>query len=105
MQERHPQMAAKRVSNKTKSRRVFGQAQRPAKMFCAGLYARVSTDEQQTLPLQIRALREYAARRGWMIALQVKDVGSGAQQRQLREKLLEAARSREIDVVVVWRLD
>jgi DNA invertase Pin-like site-specific DNA recombinase len=50
-------------------------------------------------------MREYAARRGWTIALQVKEVGSGASQRQLREKLLEAARRREIDVVVVWRLD
>ena len=35
----------------------------------------------------------------------MKDVGSGASQRQLREKLLEAARRREIDVVLVWRLD
>ena len=74
-------------------------------MFRAGLYARVSTNDQQTIPLQIRALREYAARRGWTIALQVKEVGSGASQRQLREKLLEAARRREIDVVLVWRLD
>src|SRR2546429_6081819 len=46
-------------------------------------------------------LREYAIRRGWTIALQVKEVGSGASQRQLREKLLEAARRRELDVVVV----
>ena len=52
-----------------------------------------------------RALREYAARRGWAITLQVKEVGSGASQRQLREKLLDAARRREIDVVLVWRLD
>ena len=74
-------------------------------MFRAGIYARVSTDDQQTIPLQIRALREYAARRGWTIALLVKEVGSGASQRQLREKLLEAARRREIDVVLVWRLD
>jgi len=74
-------------------------------MFRAGLYARVSTTDQQTIPLQVRALREYAARRGWVIALQVKEVGSGALQRQLREKLLEAARRREIDVVLVWRLD
>jgi putative DNA-invertase from lambdoid prophage Rac len=35
----------------------------------------------------------------------VKEVGSGASERQLREKLLEAARRREIDVVLVWRLD
>lgn len=74
-------------------------------MFRAGLYARVSTNDQQTIPLQIRALREYAARRGWVIAMQVKEVGSGASQRQLREPLLEAARRREIDVVLVWRLD
>jgi DNA invertase Pin-like site-specific DNA recombinase len=74
-------------------------------MFRAGLYARVSTNDQQTIPLQIRAMREYAVRRGWTIALQVKEVGSGASQRQLREKLLEAARRREIDVVLVWRLD
>jgi putative DNA-invertase from lambdoid prophage Rac len=35
----------------------------------------------------------------------VKEVGSGASQRQLREKSLDAARRREIDVVLVWRLD
>ena len=101
-------MAAKRASKKPKSpslARVFGHARKPAKMFRAGLYARVSTNDQQTVPLQIRALREYAARRGWTVALQVKEVGSGASQRQLREGLLEAARRREIDVVLVWRLD
>src|ERR1700757_4648771 len=74
-------------------------------MVRAGLYARVSTQDQQTMPMQNRAMREYAARRGWTIAMQVKEVGSGATQRQLREKLLEAARRREIDVVLVWRLD
>jgi putative DNA-invertase from lambdoid prophage Rac len=105
MQERHLEMAAKRASEKAKSPRVFGQARKPTKMFRAGLYARVSTSGQQTIPLQIRALREYAIRRGWTIALQVKEAGSGASERQLREKLLEAARRREIDVVLVWRLD
>ena len=61
-------MAAKRASEKAKSHRVFGHAQKPAKMFRAGIYARVSTDDQQTIPLQMRALREYAVRRGWTIA-------------------------------------
>jgi putative DNA-invertase from lambdoid prophage Rac len=98
-------VAAKRASDNVKSQRVFGQARKAAKMFRAGLYARVSTGDQQSIPLQVRALREYAARRGWAIALQVKEVGSGASQRQLREKLLDAARRREIDVVLVWRLD
>ena len=87
------------------SGRVFGQRQKAAKMVRAGLYARVSTQDQQTLPMQNRALREYAARRSWTIAMQVKEVGSGAAQRQMREKLIEAARRREIDVVLVWRLD
>jgi DNA invertase Pin-like site-specific DNA recombinase len=98
-------MAEKRASQNVKSRRVFGHARKPAKMVRVGLYARVSTNDQQTIPLQIRALREYAVRRGWTIAMQVKEVGSGASQRQLREKLLDAARRREIDVVLVWRLD
>ena len=71
----------------------------------AGLYARVSAIDQQTLPMQNRAMREYAARRGWTIALEVREVGSGAVKREAREKLLEAARRREIDLVLVWRLD
>ena len=74
-------------------------------MFRAGLYARVSTNDQQTIPLQIRALREYAVRRGWTIAVQVREVSSGAARREAREKLLESARRREIDVVLVCRLD
>ena len=74
-------------------------------MLRAGLYARVSTHDQQTIPLQTRAMRDYSARRGWTIVMQVKEIGSGASQRERREKLLEAARRREIDVVLVWRLD
>ena len=98
-------MAAKRAFPKAKSDNVFGQARKPAKMFRAGLYARVSTNDQQTLSMQSRAMREYAARRGWTIAANVREVGSGAAKRETREKLLEAARRREIDVVLVWRLD
>ncbi len=51
-------MAGKRTSHEAKSRRVFGQARKQPKMFRAGLYTRVSTNDQQTIPLQIRALRE-----------------------------------------------
>ena len=98
-------MAVKRDFPKTKSHNVFGQARKPAKMFRAGLYARVSTNDQQTLSMQSRAMREYAARRGWTIAVNIREVGSGAAKREARKKLLEAARRREIDVVLVWRLD
>jgi len=74
-------------------------------MFRVGLYARVSTNDQQTLGMQNRAMREYAARRGWTIVVQVREVNSGAARREAREKLLDAARRREIDIVLVWRLD
>src|SRR5947209_1854216 len=105
MRERHPKMAGKRASPKAKSDYVFGHTRKLAKMFRAGLYARVSTNDQQTLAMQNRAMREYAARRGWTIALQVREVNSGGAKRELREKVLEAARRREIDVVLVWSLD
>src|SRR2546426_10400176 len=98
-------MAIKRAFPKAKTDNVFGQRRKPAKMYRVGLYARVSNNDQQTLPMQSRAMREYAARRGWTITLQVREVGSGAAKREAREKLLEAARRREIDVVLVWRLD
>ncbi|MGO8734279.1 MAG: recombinase family protein [Terriglobia bacterium] len=98
--------AGKRASRPAKSLRVFGHpSKQPRAVPRVGLYARVSTQDQQTIPLQIRAMREYATRRGWRIALQVKEIGSGASQRERREQLLEAARRREIDVVLVWRLD
>jgi len=99
-------MAGKRASSQADSPRVFGQGSGRRKTPCrAGLYARVSTHDQQTLALQNRAMREYAARRGWSIVVQVREIGSGASERELREQLLEAARRREIDVVLVWRLD
>jgi predicted site-specific integrase-resolvase len=53
-----------------------------AKPFRAGLYARVSTHDQQTLLLQNRAMQDYAARCGWTIAIEIKEVGSGASARR-----------------------
>jgi DNA invertase Pin-like site-specific DNA recombinase len=98
-------MPVKRALQKSKSADVFGQPRRKSKMLRAGLYARVSTNDQQTLPMQMQALREYAARHGWMIAMQMREVSSGAVIRKARERLMEAARRREIDVMLVWRLD
>jgi len=66
-------------------------------MLRVGIYARVSTLDQQTLPMQIGALREYAAKRDWAVVTQVKEVGSGAAARQLRQQLIDAARRRGID--------
>jgi putative DNA-invertase from lambdoid prophage Rac len=99
-------MAEKRASRRAKSPRVLGHpSQQGRPELRVGLYARVSTQDQQTIPLQTRAMREYATRRGWTIALQVKEIGSGAIRRERREALLEAAHRRDIDVVLVWRLD
>src|SRR5713101_3135509 len=91
-------MPRKQAFPKPDSNQVFGHPLR------VGLYARVSTYDQKTLPLQIRAMREYAGKRNWTIAQQIKEVGSGASQRDLRETLIAHARRREIDVVLVWRL-
>ena len=40
--------------------------------------------------MQIGAMRDYATRRGWEVALEVQDVGSGASLRPRREELLKA---------------
>jgi putative DNA-invertase from lambdoid prophage Rac len=70
-----------------------------------GLYARVSTHDQQTLALQQEAMIAYARQRGGTIVLTVEEVGSGVSERRKRDALMRAARRRDIDLVVVWRLD
>ena len=71
----------------------------------AALYARVSTHDQQTLAMQVDSMSVYIQNRNWVAAKQIKDVGSGANERPGRENLLKVARRREVDVIVVWWLD
>src|SRR4051812_15967609 len=71
----------------------------------AALYARISTHDQQTLGLQLTAMRRYARERAWNVVREASEVGSGASVRPERDAILELARRRQIDVVVVWRLD
>ena len=79
----------KKLSVSTPDRKgVFGQG---AKVLRAGLYARVSTHDQKTLPLQLSAMRDYAKRRSWVVAVKVQDVGSGATTRPQRETLIAVA--------------
>lgn len=85
----------------SKSKGVFGQGERPR----VALYARVSTHDQQTLPLQVASMREFAERRNWEIAVEVEDIGSGASHRPKRDEIVAAARRREIDLILVWKLD
>ena len=72
----------------------------------AAIYARVSTADQQTLPFQIQRLEEYVATRAWTITQQVEEQASGAKDnRPKRAEILKAVRRREIEVVLVWKLD
>ena len=72
----------------------------------AALYARVSTHDQHTLAMQIAAMREFATRRGWTIIATVEEIASGAKEnRPKRRELLQAARQRQRDVILVWKLD
>lgn len=71
------------------------------------IYARVSTlDKGQDPETQLMALKEYAERRGFQIVGEYIDYASGTREDRPRYRtLLEAARKRQLDVVLVWRYD
>lgn len=74
----------------------------------AALYARVSTGEdRQTPETQLRHLREYAERRGFSVAGEYVDEGSGRSEegRPAYQRLRAGARRRAFDIVLVWRYD
>jgi DNA invertase Pin-like site-specific DNA recombinase len=72
----------------------------------AALYARVSTYDQHTLTMQTDALREFATHRGWTVTDAVEEIASGAKNhRPQRQALLKAAKQRQLDVILVWKLD
>ena len=88
------------MENKT-TKPVIHNAQRVA------LYARVSTlDKGQDPETQLAQLREYAARRCFEIAGEFIDHASGTSEERMQYKLMmQAAKKRKIDVVLVWRYD
>ena len=71
----------------------------------AALYARVSTLDQEP-ENQLAELRRYVAARDW-VAIEYVDQGvSGAKDRRpALDRLVADARRRQVDTVVVWRLD
>jgi len=72
------------------------------------LYARCSTlDKGQDPELQLVPLREYCQRRGFTIAGEYFENGiSGTKNhRPQLDRLMDAARKRQIDLVAVWKLD
>src|SRR5918998_2927810 len=73
----------------------------------AVIYARVSTtDRGQDPETQLRQLREYAERRGFAVTAEYVDRASGTKNdRGQYRAMLEAARRRQFDVLLVWRYD
>lgn len=72
------------------------------------IYGRVSTlDKGQDPEVQLKPLREYAQARGWIVFKEYVDIGeSGAKDsRPQLNALLEDARKRRIDGILVWKLD
>lgn len=72
----------------------------------AAIYNRVSTSSQGDPAKAIAELRQAANQRGFEIALEQAETGSGARNdRPGLQRVLEAARRGKIDVVLVTRLD
>lgn len=71
-------------------------------------YSRVSTSHHDQKPeIQVEELRQYCKARGWTIKEEIVDHGysGGTDQRPGLKRLMTLARSRQIDVVVVTKLD
>src|SRR5918998_759570 len=73
----------------------------------AVIYARVSTtDRGQDPETQLRQLREYAERRGFAVTAEYVDRASGTKNDRAEYRaMLEAARRRQFEVLLVWRYD
>ena len=72
------------------------------------IYARVSTaNNGQDPTMQTRELREYAERRGWIVAGEYVDIGQHGhlEKRPQLDRLMADAHKRRFDVVCVWRFD
>jgi DNA invertase Pin-like site-specific DNA recombinase len=71
------------------------------------LYARVSTlDKGQDPETQLVQLRQYAQARNFEIVTEYIDYASGTSEDRTQYKLMmDAAKKRKIDVVLVWRYD
>jgi len=71
------------------------------------IYCRVSTkDKGQDVENQLRQLREFCSKQGWIIVHEYVDHVSGKRtDRQQFQEMFAAASRREFDVVLFWALD
>ncbi len=76
-----------------------------AKKIRAGIYARVSTDQQDTSGQEVE-LKEYANNRGWEVTRIYRDkISGGTTTRPGLSELMADAKRRRLDLVLVWRFD
>ena len=70
----------------------------------AAIYARVSTDDQ-SCDRQVAELQQYAQRSGFDVVTVITETASGAKNNRLeRQRVIELARKREKDLVIVSEL-
>ncbi|MBA3536755.1 MAG: recombinase family protein [Tatlockia sp.] len=55
--------------------------------------------------MQIESMKKYAKACDWYIESEITEIGSGAKNRPKHDELLNQARRRHIDVIIVWKLD
>jgi DNA invertase Pin-like site-specific DNA recombinase len=72
----------------------------------AGIYTRVST-ENQSVDMQLSDLRSFAKQRGFNVYKEYCDIGvSGSKDsRPQLDKLMDDARKKKINIVLVWKFD
>ncbi len=67
------------------------------------IYTRISTSDQN-ISMQLNDLRAYSNQRGYQIFGEYNDVSSGAnEKRSSLNRLMNNARKRFFDIVLVWR--
>ncbi len=71
------------------------------------VYARVSTERDQNPEVQVQELQRYCQARQWVITEEIVDHGysGGTDQRPGLKQLMALARARQIDCIVVSKLD
>ncbi len=80
-------------------------AKKAGKVERVAIYTRVSTKDQ-SVDRQLKDLRAHAEARGWEIVIEVEEKISGAAEKKPeREKILNMARKRKIDAILVLSLD
>lgn len=72
----------------------------------AALYARISTRDQHSIPMQLDAMRQYAELRGWEIVAEVSEAETGKKDdRPGRKQIVSLAHKGKLDVVICWKLN